>query len=398
MNVSTPAPPPPLPAYDRPASRRLRVLHLVFSLDSGGLENGVVNLCNRLDPQRFAPAICTFSAGGALESRVDRNRVELCGVERRWNNDPTLPLRLARQLRRRHVELLHTHSWGTLIEGMVAARLARVPRIVHGEHGVLDSHRRHVLLQRWFWSRADQLLAVSSPLADCMANLVGLPRERIEVVANGVDTDRFQPAGNRRAEERAAFGLPSGGLLLGMVARLVPVKNHAGVLEVVARLRSQGLEVALALAGDGPLRDELAQLARELKIADRVHFLGDVARVERFYQAIDVFILNSHSEGMSNTILEAMACGLPIVATSVGSNAEIIVARRTGMLVAKDNVVELAAALNELVGAAALREALGTAARQRAKEEYSVDRMVGRYEQIYEQLAAPLVRRRQIHD
>jgi glycosyltransferase involved in cell wall biosynthesis len=324
---------------------------------------------------------------------VDNSRVELFHVERRWKNDPTLPLRLARQLRRRAIDILHTHSWGTLVEGVLAAKLARVPIVVHGEHGVLDSHRRHIVMQRWLWSRTDQLLSVSAPLADRMSSLVGLPRQKIEVVANGVDTGRFRPTRERQAECRALLGLPMDGLLLGMVARLVPVKNCLGVLHALARLRHEGLDVSLALAGEGPLRDELAQKTRDLQIADCVYFLGNVADVEQFYPAIDIFVLNSHSEGMSNTILEAMASGLPIVATDVGSNPELIVAGRTGMLVPPGDVDLLAETLAGLIRRPALMEDLGVAARRRAEQEYSLDRMAHEYECVYERLAAGLIHR-----
>ena len=389
MTVSTPLPSAELPALEeRAGGRRLRVLHVVFSLDSGGLENGVVNLCNRLSPERFAPAICTFFGGGALESRVDRSRVEFFNVQRRWKNDPTLPLRLALQLRRRRFEIVHTHSWGTLVEGVLAAKLARVPIVVHGEHGLLDGQRRHIVMQRWLWSATDQLLSVSAPLADRMSRLVGLPRHNIDVVTNGVDTDRFRPAGDLQAERRASFGLPPQGLLLGMVARLVPVKNCLGVIQAVARLRHEGLHVSLALAGDGPLRDELVRAAHDLRIDDCVYFLGNIIDVDRLYQAIDIFVLNSHSEGMSNTILEAMASGRPIVATDVGSNPELVVAGRTGMLVPADDVGILTDTLMDLIRNPDMRKELGVAARRRAEDEYSLDRMVHKYESVYERLSA----------
>jgi glycosyltransferase involved in cell wall biosynthesis len=318
---------------------------------------------------------------------VDKSRVEVFCVERRWNNDPTLPLRLSRQLRRRPIDILHTHSWGTLVEGALAATLARVPTVVHGEHGLLESHRRHIAVQRWLWPRTDQLLAVSAQLANQMSQLVNLPRQKIEVVLNGVDTERFHSEYEVQADHRAYFGLPATGQLIGTVARLVPVKNCLGLLHAVAKLRLEGIRVAVALAGDGPLRGELMQTAHELQISDAVHFLGDVADVDRFYRAIDIFVLNSHSEGMSNTILEAMASGLPVVATDVGSNSELIAAERTGIIVPAGDVVQLADALAGLIRRPARCRALGIAARRRAVDEYSLDRMVQNYESVYERLA-----------
>jgi len=376
-----------LTTADRWSVRPLRVLHVVFSLDIGGLENGVVNLCNRLDQERFAPSICTFLAGGTLEAYVDASRVETFNVQRRWNNDPTLPFRMAWQLNRRRIDILHTHSWGTLVEGVLGARMARVPTIIHGEHGLLRSQRRNLIVQRWLWRKAHQLLAVSEPLADRMARVVGFPRSQIKVIGNGVDTQRFRANLGGQVQSRTRWGLPVDKLLLGMAARLDPVKNHLGVFRAVDQVRRQGLDVAIALAGDGPLRDELEKAARDLGIDDRVHFLGNVKQIDVFYSALDVFVLNSHSEGMSNTVLEAMASGLPVVATAVGSNPELVVEGRTGLLVPPGDVASLADGLARLARLPGLRQAMGAAGRRRAESQYSIDRMVRQYETLYERLA-----------
>jgi glycosyltransferase involved in cell wall biosynthesis len=177
-----------------------------------------------------------------------------------------------------------------------------------------------------------------------------------------------------------------------MVARLVPVKNHIGVFQAIERLRREGMDITIALAGDGPLRDELAKAARDLGIGDRVVFLGNVREISRLYRAMDIFVLNSHSEGMSNTILEAMASGLPVIATAVGSNPEIVVAERTGTLVAPGDIVALANALAFVVRRPQLQRSYSVAARRRAEEAYSLDRMVRRYEETYERLATHRLR------
>jgi glycosyltransferase involved in cell wall biosynthesis len=181
--------------------------------------------------------------------------------------------------------------------------------------------------------------------------------------------------------------LPVGKLLLGVVARLDPVKNHLGVFHAIDLLRRQGLDVAIGLAGDGPLRDELEKAARDLGIGDRVHFLGNVKQIDVFYSALDVFVLNSHSEGMSNTVLEAMASGLPVVATAVGSNPELVVEGRTGLLVPPGDVASLADGLARLARLPGQRQAMGAAGRRRAESQYSIDRMVRQYETLYERLA-----------
>jgi L-malate glycosyltransferase len=368
-------------------TNRLKVFHIVFSLDSGGLENGVVNLCNSLDRDRFAPSICVFQGGGALESRVDANRVDILEVKRCCRYDPTLPFRLAKAIHQSGAHIVHTHSWGTLVEGFGGAKMSRTPVVIHGEHGLLEARPRNIPIQRWLWSKADSVTAVAEELAERMVKVVRFPRMRINVIHNGVDTERFRPIENCESTLRAKYGLPATGVILGMVARLAPVKNHAGVFHAVARLIEQGIDTDLMVAGDGPLWESLHQLARELHIHERVHFLGNVNPIEEVYRTIDVFILNSQSEGMSNTILEAMASGLPVVATAVGANPQLICDRETGYLVKVNDVESLCRVIGELVGDFRLRTTMGQKGRLRAEVHYSVKRMVQDYSNLYIDLA-----------
>ncbi|MCC6127009.1 MAG: glycosyltransferase [Pirellulales bacterium] len=362
---------------------RLNVMHAVYSLETGGLENGVVNLCNRLNPERFAPSICVFRSGGALESRVDARRVKLAAAKSWMGIDPTLPFRLAWHLRRLRIDILHTHSWGTLVEGWAAAKMARTPIVIHGEHGVMEERPRNVMIQRWLWSKVRQVAAVSAPLADRMAQVVNFPRNRIQVIPNGVDTERFRPCRERRSEWRRDFDLPEAEFTVGMVARLVPVKNHLGMLQALALLKERGENAVLAIAGSGPLRESLQAAARDLNICDRVRFLGDIPQIERFLNALDAFVLNSVSEGMSNTVLEAMACGLPVVATAVGSNSLLLDEGKAGCLIPAENAEALARNLEQLMRDRPLREELGRIARVRVEKHFSIDRMVRDYEELY---------------
>ena len=364
--------------------KRIRVAHLIFSLEAGGMENGVVNLCNRLDPDLFDTSICVMHAGGELETRLDRDRVTLYEVRRHFGNDPSVPLRIAHQFWRRKVDIVHTHNWVTLVEGAAAKMLSRVPVMIHCQHGYpMEERPRNVKVQRFLWSKAaSQLLSVSGELGDSMASLTGLPRDSIEVVSNGVDITRFKPQPEDRARLRAELGLPAEGIMIGMVARLVPVKNHEGAIRAVAKLRREGLDVHLALAGGGGLQATLEEFARAEGVQSHVHFLGFLDRVDKVYNALDIFLLNSYREGMSNTIVEAMACGRPVVATRVGSNAESVVDGETGYLVPSDDSDTLAATLRQLVDKD-VRDRFSRAARTRIVDNFSIDRMVERYTDIY---------------
>jgi glycosyltransferase involved in cell wall biosynthesis len=327
-----------------------------------------------------------FRANGELESRVDLERVTMLEVKRLRNNDPTLPFRLAWQLRRLRIDILHTHSWGTLVEGVVAAKLARTSVVLHGEHGIMETRLRNIAIQRKLWSWTQQITAVAAPLADQMASLISFPRERIQVIPNGVDIDKFSPRPEMRNEYRRQFGLAPSDQVIGMAARLTPVKNHRGVLAAVRNLANAGMPVTLALAGDGPLRSELQRVAHDLNLGSRVRFLGDLPNVDQFLNSLDVFVLNSDSEGMSNTILEAMACGLPVIATNVGSNSEVVRDNETGLLVPPRDCAALTHAISSLVVDDRLRQSMGAKGRSRILQLYTMDKMVRNYSQLYHNL------------
>ena len=367
------------------ATSRLKVMHLVYALETGGLENGVVNLCNRLSPDVFQPSICVFRSGGALEARVDAQRVELLAVRCQWGIDPTLPVRLAWHLRRRRIDILHTHSWGTLVEGIIAAKLAGTPSIIHGEHGTLEERPRNIRVQHWLWPKASEIVAVAASLADQMSRVIGYPRDRIRVIPNGVDTKLFCPMHEMQDDCRRQFGLPPSGFLIGMVARLDPIKNHLGMLRALVQLNEKGIEANLAIAGDGLLRKELQQAVVDLHVSNQVYFLGDVGRTERLYNALDAFVINSHSEGMSNTILEAMACGIPVVATSVGENPGLVSDGMSGYLIPADDSDALASKLALLAQDPSLRSDMGRAGRLRIEGDFSIERMIREYEDLYRQ-------------
>jgi glycosyltransferase involved in cell wall biosynthesis len=221
-----------------------------------------------------------------------------------------------------------------------------------------------------------------------MTRIIGFPRDYIQVIPNGVDTGRFRPLDTPNHESRRQFGLPPGGLVMGMVARFVPFKNHAGMFHALATMREAKIDVRLALAGDGPLCDKLKQLARQLGIATRVHFLGEVERVETLYRALDIVVSNSsHHEGMSNSVLEAMASGVPVLATRVAASAELLDEGNAGLLVPPRDTSALVAALRQLIDRPDLRRSLSRAGRQRVEQHYTLSSVVESYRRLYLELA-----------
>jgi sugar transferase (PEP-CTERM/EpsH1 system associated) len=361
----------------------VRVMHVMHQLGFGGMELGVVKLVNALDRTRITSSICSCQPATAAKGRL-AGHVSLIELERRAGNDPALVGRLYRAFKRERPDIVHTHAWGTLVEGLVAARLARVPVVVHGEHGTLQTKPHQRWVQRLAWGRVNAVLSVSSRLSERMAREVRFAIERIRTIPNGVDLARFR--GGDRDAARLALGIPREAVVVGTVGRLVPVKDQRSLVSAAAALRACLADLQVLLVGDGPLRDDLDRQIQALGLGPVVRLLGTRADIEHVLPAFDVFVLPSLSEGMSNTIQEAMGSGLPVVATDVGGARELVVPGETGLLVPAGDPDALASALLSLAQAPAQRAAMGAAARRRAEAVFSLERMIGDYERVYLEL------------
>ncbi len=364
---------------------RVRILHLVYQLGCGGMENGIVNLANHMDTERFHVGVCVFVGNGAYEKRIDTSRTPLFFMNKPEGNDPLLPFKLIRLFRHWKPHILHTHAWGTLVEGILAGKLAKVPIIVHGEHGTMETRYRNILVQRIFWKFTDRILSVSKMHKKKLIQTIGAGYN-ITVIPNGVDTERFHPTIDKTSV-RKQLGWPTDAVCLISVGRLVPVKDHDTLIRAFAKLKQNVSQpIRLYLVGDGPLDDELRQLAGTLGLRKEVKFLGQRDDVPRLLQAADIFVLPSKSEGMSNTLLEAMSTRLCIVATKVGGNLELVSHGKTGVLVPPNDVEPLASMLEWLIEDTETRTKLGLAARHFVQDHYSLGTMMKNYSRLYIEL------------
>ena len=376
----------------------IRVLHVLLSLEPGGLENGVVNVINRLDRDRFASSVCCLKHAGEFARRIEDPGVAIHELHWRGGNDPRLALRLASLLRRTRPDIVHTRNAEPFFYGFAGAKLARAQALVHSEHGrKFDDRPARFAVQRWMSRHTDAIFAVSGQLKSDLVKHIGLPEDSVQVLHNGVDLSRFNTearagadaAGRGREALRREWGVPEGAQVVGSVGRLVAVKNYALLLRAVA---ASGLDIHLVLAGEGPERTALTALAASLGIASRVHLLDHSNDVDRVLGAFDVFVLPSFSEGMSNTLLEAMAAGVPPVASDVGGNGEIVRDGVDGRLFPSDDEAALRACLMALCRDDAERARLGVAARERVLSTFDIRQMIERYEQLYERVHARTAR------
>lgn len=370
------------------------VMHVVYSFDVGGLENGVVNLINRLPEAQFRHVIVALTrCAPEFCKRIVRADVEFISLNKPPGHGVQLYPRLLRLFREYRPAIVHSRNLAAL-EAALPARLAGVGVRVHGEHGwdVSDPHgerRKYQLIRRAYRPFVSHYIALSGELAGYLKQRVGVAAPRISRICNGVDTQRFVPAEGRQPLAGSPFNAPDL-IVIGTVGRLQAVKDQLNLVRAFALLLEQGRGAAdrlrLLIAGDGPLRGEIEAEILRCGITKRVWLAGERADVADVMRSLDVFVLPSQSEGISNTILEAMASGLPVVATDTGGNGELIVDGETGLLARPRDSQALAAAIARYAGNRALARAHGRAGRVRAEREFSLEVMVDRYASLYTRL------------
>ena len=364
---------------------QFHVAHIVLNLEVGGMERVVVDLVREGLALAQRLSVVTVSSRGELASVVEAMGVPVICV----NKPPGLKMGAVKDLaavfRKLRPDVVHTHQIGALFYAGRAARLAKVPLVVHTEHGKHFARLRTRWMGRFAACYAARFFCVSEDLASHVRlNRVAPPR-KVVVVVNGIDTDRFSVKGKEGALS-ASLGIPAGVPLIGTIGRLNEVKRQDVLLRAFAILLQSVPTAHLLIVGDGPLMNDLRGLAIELSISSVVHFVGYQASPELYLQMMDVFALSSRSEGMPLVLLEAGAAGLPVVATRVGGVPEVIVEGETGLMVPPENETALATALCNLLHDIPMARQMGEAARRRVVAEFSLRRMAAEYQRHYREL------------
>jgi sugar transferase (PEP-CTERM/EpsH1 system associated) len=370
-------------------SRPPLVLHVVNRFDIGGMENGIVNLINTMPPERFEHAVVALSGASTIRARLRRQGVEVHSLDKRPGQDPAAQLRLWRLLRKLRPAIVHTRNYGTL-DCQWVALFAGCGTRIHGEHGWdisdLDGrHAKRLLLRRLCKPVVKHYVAVSRDIARWLQEVVRVPAPDITPICNGVDTTQFSPDGpvpNVPVCEQV-----EGAFVFGTVGRIEPTKNQIALLEAFSRLvelvPGARERARLIIVGAGPDLERLRVRVRELGLQGHVWTPGSRDDVAALMRAFDMFVLPSLNEGISNTILEAMACGRAVIAGRVGGNVELIEDGQTGALYAPGNTDELYATLARYFNDRTLALRQGANARDTAVRRFSLGEMVHRYTDLY---------------
>ena len=372
------------------------IAHVVYGFSVGGLENGLVNLVNRMPRQRWRHVIVSLTQVSArFAERVEREDVRFIELGKRPGHLVRDYPRLHRLFRQLRPAVVHTRNLAAL-EAVVPAWSAGVPVRIHGEHGWNNEdpegrRLRYQYVRRVYRPFVHRYVALSRHLQDYLQQRIGVPGARISQMSNGVDTERFHPANQRRPIPGCPFGAASE-WLVGWVGRMDPVKDLRGLLQGLARARqlspAAAQQMRLVLVGDGPERAAIERLVDAHGLRERVWLAGERADIAQVMQGFDCFALPSLGEGISNTILEAMATRLPVVATRVGGNGELVESGMTGHLVPAADADALAQALLGYFGDRALARRHAKAARRAAENRFSLGRMVADYCNLYEHALA----------
>ncbi|HYW77284.1 MAG TPA: TIGR03088 family PEP-CTERM/XrtA system glycosyltransferase [Gammaproteobacteria bacterium] len=367
------------------------VAHVIFRLSVGGLENGLINLINHMPPARYRHAILCLKGYDAFSKRIQAPGVELIDLGKRDGKDIAVYARVWRHLRRLKPDILHLRNLGTIDFAWVAWLAGHIP-VVQGEHGwdMLDSYGERLkyrLLRKGCRPVISRYITVSSDLERWLIHRIGVRPPQVSHVCNGVDVQRFSP---HWSGAPAGEGASQKGLLFGWVGRMADVKAPLALLEAFALLvqRRPNANLSLLMVGDGPLMSALRTRIEALGLHGLVILPGRQDDIAEWLRGMDVFVLPSLSEGISNTILEAMASGLPVVATRVGGNTELVVHGKTGVLVAPRTAEALAGAMQVYVDEPDLIVQHGHAGRCRAEQRFSLEAMVAGYLSVYDELMA----------
>jgi len=373
------------------------IVHLIHRLDVGGLENGLINLINHLPPGRYRHAIVCLRDYTDYHLRIERPGVEIISINKRDGKDWGHYLRLFQTLKRLRPLLIHTRNLSG-IEGQLLAACAGVRLRVHGEHGrdIDDLHGlslKYRCLRKLLRPLIGHFIAVSKDLEAWLIGTIGARPQRVTHIGNGVDSLQFHP----RLGPPAAIG-PAGFLcedayVIGSVGRMAEVKDHLSLVQAFVLLIAEHAlprdRLRLLIAGDGPCRQACLDLLRQAGMEELAWLPGTRDDIPQLMRAMDVFVLPSLAEGTSNTILEAMASALPVVATAVGGNPDLVHSGWSGTLVPPRSPAMLADAINDYYRLPALAASHGQRGRRRVLAEYSLIAMADAYLAVYDALAAP---------
>ncbi len=365
------------------------MLHVIYSLGAGGAQRVIANYGRLLDRGKFDMSVCALTTGGHYEGEFGRSGVPYIVLGKREGLDLFISVKLFRLFRAQAVDVVHFHDMSASGWGTVPALLAGVKAIVSTEHnvvpdpGIMSAIKWRLVTLMLFFHR--KIIAVSVEVSNARSH--PFLSRKITTIRNGVDPSQFDVRVDRQ-QYVSELGLREKSVIVGIVARFEPQKAHDVFLQAMALVLAKRNDVSALLVGDGFGKADMVKLATDMGLRDRVVFAGVREDVPQILNLIDIFALSSDWEGLPMTILEAMACGKPVVSTDVGGVREAVVNGETGLLVPPRKPDLLAEAILRLVGDPDLRSAMGRKGRELLLQRFSAEAMTRATEKVYEEALA----------
>jgi glycosyltransferase involved in cell wall biosynthesis len=358
-----------------------RILHIIPSLDRAGAEKQMTLLVRGLPRDEFDVHVCALTRGGPLQADLEQAGIPLVIIGKQWRLDPWAFWRLRRHVEQLRPDLVQTWLFAANAYGRAAGMACGVKHLVAGERCVdLWKGDLELMIDRWLARRTDKIVAPSGGVRDYYVGQ-GLAAERFAILPNGVPP--IASSTLTRPELLEQLQLPQGSRLVGLVGRLWMQKRVKDAIWAADLLKVIRDDVHLLVIGDGPHRQRLIRFRDNCQIPDKVHFLGHREDVLNLLPHFDVLWSTSMFEGQSNSVLEAMAAGVPVVATDIPGTRDLVVPGETGYLVPVGDRAGITRHTNRLLDDPALAARLGQAGQQRVQREFSVEKMVQGYVELY---------------
>jgi glycosyltransferase involved in cell wall biosynthesis len=366
---------------------KINILHIYPNSKTGGIQNQILNLLKVYDRETFTPHVCCFGPKMEMGRAVEGLGVDFIAFNREdyRNFSPRLLMNLYKLIKDRHIHIIRSHNYRANLYGLLAGRLAGVPVIasVHNVYTDKDKSRKRKMINRLLFKIADSLVAVSDAIKNDVLSYLKIDPLKITVIYNGVDTARFDPERTFK-DIREELSIGKDDILIGFIGRLVNFKGVEHLIKAVALLKDEFGGMKLLIVGDGPVADALQKKTAALNISGITLFTGNRNDIPDILSSIDILAIPSvGEEGFPNTLVEAMAMGKPVIATTVGGITEVIEDRVTGLLVPPGEPLRLAAALKTLITNRELSSKMGLDARRVVREKFGIRATAEKWESMY---------------
>jgi L-malate glycosyltransferase len=369
--------------------KKTKILFIIRQLIIGGAESQLYELARRLDKGKYNVIVCSLSEGGYYHEKLQNEGIEVRVIKKKWRYD-ILPLfRILALIIKIKPKIVHCVMWTANMWGGLAALFAGSPKIILSTRSIgIWKKRIHYISGPFIFNRADLILANSKEVRNYMVKNEGIREDLIEIVYNGLDTAKYEDVRNGvdRANNIEKMGIPKDAFVIGCVANLSIQKDHKTLLAAAKRTLELHKNIYFLLVGDGVLRNMLENEARMIGIEDRIIFAGQRKDINKMLACMDIFVLTSIREGLSNALLEAMASGLPAIVTRIGGNIETIEDGRSGFLFDVGDDKKLAELINILYEKNDLRKQMGEFNKNRVRNIFNMDAHIKRMDEIYKKV------------